>query len=156
MLQVASYYFVVSACEDFVGAILNTKLKISGTLLVVIWCLCSRTILLVVIHICVFFRIVLLPHRWFQEFFVCWYFVTLMFVLGFEGAQCSCSMTKEQDFIWNGMIENESFPIFVAIVGINQSGVRSGGGLASKTSNELASDKDEVEEVLRAKKEAIQ
>jgi hypothetical protein len=59
-------------------------------------------------------------------------------------------MTKEQDFIWNGTIENESFPMFVAIVGINESGVRSGDGLASKTSNELASDKDEVEKVLQA------
>lgn len=45
-------------------------------------------------------------------------------------------MTEEQDFIWNGTIENESFPMFVAIVGINEHGVRSGGGLASKTSNE--------------------
>jgi hypothetical protein len=51
-------------------------------------------------------------------------------------------MIEEQDFIWNAMIENESFPMFVAIVGINESGVRSGGGLTSKTSNELASDKD--------------
>ncbi len=64
------------------------------------------------------------------------------FVYIFEGAQCPCSMIEEQDFIWNAMIENESFPMFVAIVGINESGVRSGGGLTSKTSNELASDKD--------------
>jgi hypothetical protein len=62
-------------------------------------------------------------------------------------------MNDEQDYIWNGTIENESFPMFVAIVGINESGVRSGGGLASKTSNELAS---EVEEVLQAEIEAIQ
>jgi len=55
-------------------------------------------------------------------------------------------MTEEQDFIWNGTIENESFPMFVAIV---ESGVRSGGGPASKISNELASDKDEVEKVLQ-------
>jgi hypothetical protein len=51
-------------------------------------------------------------------------------------------MIEKQDFIWSGTIENESFPMFVAIVGINESGVRSGGGLTSKTSNELASDKD--------------
>ncbi len=65
-------------------------------------------------------------------------------------------MTEEQDFIWNGTIENESFPMFVAIVGINERGVRSGGGLASKTSNELASDKDEVKKVLQAEIEATQ
>lgn len=65
-------------------------------------------------------------------------------------------MIEEQDFIWNGTIENESFPMFVAIVGITNRGVRSGGGLASKTSNELASDKDEVEEVLQAEIEATQ
>lgn len=71
-----------------------------------------------------------------------------MFCLWLEGAQCSCSMTEEQDFIWNGTIENESFLMFVAIV---ESGVRSGGGPASKISNELASDKDEVEKVLQPK-----
>ncbi len=65
-------------------------------------------------------------------------------------------MIEEQDFIWNGTTENESFLMFVAIVGINESGVKSGGGFASKTSNELASDKDEVEEVLQVEIEAIQ
>jgi len=79
---------------NIVGAILNTKPKISGTSLVVIWCLCSRIILLVVIHICVLFRILLLSHNWFQEFFVCWYFVTLMFVL-FMTWRCSMLMFND-------------------------------------------------------------
>jgi hypothetical protein len=43
-------------------------------------------------------------------------------------------MIEEQDFIWNGTIESESFPMFVAIVGINESGIRSGGELASNLS----------------------
>jgi hypothetical protein len=46
-------------------------------------------------------------------------------------------MIEGQDFISNGTIKNESLPMFVAIVGIDESGVRNGGRLASKTSNEL-------------------